>query len=236
MSYRYETHCHSAEGSACSVISIRDMVHLYHENGYSGLCIADHFSGNSALSDELTWKERVQKHWDICEEGRREGEKLGFKVFFGMEYSLIRYPGQLRRILGNDFVLLGLDKEWWMEQEGIFDLPPVECFRKIREAGGFIIHAHPFLEAPWVDYIRLLPRSVDAVEVINGPMNPKNNESARIYAETYGLLKTAGTDLHRKEDAVYMSGVECDTPCDTVQELICAIREGRATPFQVPRE
>lgn len=235
MGYRYETHCHCAQGSACSEISIKDMVHLYHENGYSGLCITDHFSGNSALSDDLTWKERIERHWEIYEEGRKEGEKLGIKVFFGIEYSLVRFPGQLRRILGNDFVLLGLDKAWFLEQEGIFDLPPVETFQKIRAAGGFVIHAHPFLEAPWVDYIRLLPRSVDAVEVINGPMYPPNNESARQYAETYGLLKTAGTDLHKADDARFMSGVETDAPCETVQDLIAAIREGRAKPFQVPQ-
>lgn len=231
MGYRYELHCHSKEGSACSAFPARDLPHFYHHHGFDGLVLTDHFSGNSALSDELSWSERVNRFYDIYESAREVGEKIGCKVFFGMEYSLLRMPGQLRRVTGNDFLILGLEKNWWLAQENVFYLPPVQAFDRIREAGGFIIHAHPFLEESWVECIRLLPRSVDAVEVINGHLPPIVNDRAEAYARSYGLLETAGTDTHGPSEGYPLCGVETRTPCQTVQDLIQAIRAKRSRPF-----
>ena len=105
-------------------------------------------------------------------------------------------------------------------------------FAKVREAGGFIIHAHPFNDKPWVDYIRLLPHSVDAVEVMNGTHTDFVNTNAKAYAEAYGLLQTAGSDCHRKGIPV-LGGMETDEPCHTLNELITAIKTNRAKPFRM---
>ena len=38
-----------------------------------------------------------------------------------------------------------------------------ECYK----AGGYIIHAHPFLEEDWISHIQLFPQKEDAVEIMN---------------------------------------------------------------------
>jgi len=227
MSYRYDLHCHTREGSDCSELPAEEMAALYHRLGYSGFCVTDHISGSTVLPDETPWDERVEFHYEIYSRVRIAAEKLGLSVFFGLEYSLAPDVEHLTRITGNDFVLLNLSKEWLKENKAAFREKPETLFAKIREAGGFVIHAHPFYEARWVECIRLYPASVDAIEVLNTGCSDFVNDNAKAYARAYGLLEVAGSDCHSEENELF-SGVEVDAPCRTSEELVAAIKEKRA--------
>lgn len=125
---------------------------------------------------------------------------------------------------------MGLSKEWWKEQSDYFELPINDQLDRVRNAGGFIIHAHPFAEAPWIECIRLFPRKEDAVEIFNGGCGREINERAYMYAESYGLLMTGGTDTHSGHEKNFC-GIETDTECYNVHDIVDAIREKRAHPF-----
>jgi predicted metal-dependent phosphoesterase TrpH len=202
------------------------MVHFYRDRGYSGFILADHFAGNTTFPDDMPWKERVNRFYAIYEEALDEIEKIGggIKVFFGMEYALRSRPTQLRYVLGNDFVILGLTKEWLLENEEAFGMNPNETFDAVHAAGGFIIHAHPFAEAPWIRSIQLLPRKIDAVEVYNACTPDFHNENAQWYADRYGLPCTGGSDIHHATQKA-LAALETETPCETVADLCAAIRE-----------
>ena len=43
MSYLYETHCHTKESSACGLATADEMIAAYHQKGYRGVIITDHF-------------------------------------------------------------------------------------------------------------------------------------------------------------------------------------------------
>lgn len=224
MGYCYEMHCHSKEGSACSDFPVAAMIRFYKDHGYDGIVLTDHFTGNSTLPDELPWKEFVERYYETYDVARAEGERVGLKVFSGMEYSLSRGPESRHRCTGNDFLILGLEREWVLENEDKLINPrPNEVFDAVHVAGGYIIHAHPYLEAEWVEYIRLLPRKVDAVEIINGCQDDACNDMARHYAEHYGLAVTAGSDIHHLRDAHVLCCVETQAPCRDVRELIAQI-------------
>lgn len=232
MTYRYDLHCHTNDGSRCSDISVKKMAELYHEMGYSGICITDHFTNPmNRVSDDAPWSERVNLSYSIYQKAREEGEQLGLSVFFGIEYSLapdIDHPSQAT---STDFVILNIEKEWLLENKEAFREKPKGLFKKIHEAGGFIIHAHPMFG----DELMLFPYYVDAVEVINGGAASSCNENAKAYAKMYGLTETAGTDIHRYDQKI-MAGVETNKPCSNISELVDAIKEGRAVPFSIPRE
>jgi len=235
MPYRYETHCHSAEGSKCSKIPIVELVGFYHRMGYSGVCLTDHFTGNSPLiPDKMPWNERVEFYYDIYLKGCEIAGKYGIAVFFGLEYSIapdIDFPSTR---IGNDFVFLNLSKEWYLENKSVFRCKPREMLATIRKAGGFIIQAHPFgefLAHHWYDGIRLYPRDVDATEIKgNGAVLNLN----KVYAQTYNLFDVTGTDTH-SDDVKIMFGMETDEPCLTPAEFVEAIKSGRARPFQFDR-
>ena len=89
MGYRYETHMHTCEGSACASASGAEMARAHRENGYTGIFVTDHFfNGNTAVPRELPWRERVERFCLGYEHARKEGERIGLDVFFGFEYAV----------------------------------------------------------------------------------------------------------------------------------------------------
>ena len=232
MGYRYDLHCHTREGRKCSDISVKEMVELYHEIGFSGFCITDHFTGSmNPLPDDVSWDERVNLTYDIFLEAHREGKKFGMHIFYGIEYKLAPDINHFSQAVGAEFLFLNIKKEWLLNNKNIFSKKPQLLFDEARKEGMCIIHAHPMMG----DELILFPYSVDAVEIINGGLNDFCNENAKKYAEMYNLLETAGTDIHRFDQKI-ISGVETKTPCFSADELINKIKQRQAIPFVTTRE
>ncbi len=230
MKYLYDLHCHTSEGSKCGASSVKELLEYYKNAGFSGFCITDHFTGNSTVPEGAPWRKRVESIWNIYDGIRNEAERLGVSVFPAMEYSMRSSREEFLPVTGNDFVVLGLTKEWLLENEAAFDLDFDLLCDEIHKAGGFIIHAHPFLEGHWIKSIILYPHAVDAVEIYNGHAGESVNAAAKWYAAHYGLLEVAGSDNHRTGEDI-IAGVETERKCETVYELIEEIKAGRAAPF-----
>ena len=87
----------------------------------------------------------------------------------------------------------------------------------------FVLKSSYFFEARYIPYIRLLPRDVDAVEVMNAPKGDFVNGLALHYARAYDLIETGGSDCHSAV-ASRLSGIEVDEPVPTLADLIGAMR------------
>ena len=235
MAYRYDLHCHTSEGSKCSDISIDEMIELYHEIGFSGFCVTDHFTSSmNPLTDDASWEERVNLSYDIFQKAHKKSLKFGLSVFFGIEYRLTPDIDRASQAYGADFIFLNIEKDWLLNNKCIFREKPDILFDKAREAGVFIIHAHPMFGRE----LTLFPYSVDAVEIINGGFNNAGdicNVNAKKYAEMYDLLETAGTDIHRFDQQL-ITGIEMEKPCFTVVELINTIKQKNATLYHTTRK
>ena len=223
--YKYETHLHTLPASLCAKVWVREALEFYKSIGYDGVFITNHFlDGNTAISDRLPYEERVNIYFEDVEEGREIGEEIGIKVFSGVEMSY----------MGTDFLVYGLEKEWYAEHPEIMEMTKREEMAFLMENGAFIVQAHPFREAKYIDHIRLFPKSVNAVEVCNASMInkcPTANVMADYYADQYGLLKIAGSDNHVGERIKVLAGIETDTPAEDEKELIEMIRAGKARLF-----
>lgn len=233
MGFRYELHCHTAEGSRCSRFPAVEAARYYRARGYDGIFITDHLTGSTTVPEGVTMAERMdffaRNGYEIA---KAEGDRIGLKVFFALELSLRRTDGAdpIKKPAGNDFLILGLSPAWWREQpEDFLYLPPEEQFDKIHADGGFVIHAHPFLKEDWIEGIRLFPKYTDAVE-LNRHAPEEANESAREYARKYGFPLTGGTDAHSADRILF--GVETEKECFTDRDVIDAIRGGTAHPFR----
>lgn len=220
MGYRYETHMHTCEGSACASASGAEMARAHQENGYTGIFVTDHFfNGNTAVPRELPWRERVERFCLGYEHAREEGERIGLDVFFGFEYG----------VNGADFLVYNLDKQWLLEHEDIDREDARRAFALMHRDGGFIIHAHPFRERDYIDHIELFPRDVDGVEIMNGAQleQPEMNSRAWLYATMYELPGTAGSDSHHVA-GLYGCGVEVPRRIRQVTDYLEMIRAGEA--------
>ncbi|MBQ2582010.1 MAG: histidinol phosphatase [Ruminococcus sp.] len=187
MEYIYETHCHTSQGSACGRMTGEELARFYKDAGYDGVIVTDHFfNGNCAVDPSLPWKKKCELYCAGYCAAKRVGDKIGLTVMFGIEYSYF----------GTDLLIYGLDEEWLKAHPEIMDMYVKDFMRFVYENGGLIVHAHPFRKASYIDTIRLFPYDVDAVEVYNAGNDPKADERANWYADSYGLVKVAGSDRH----------------------------------------
>ena len=220
--YKYETHMHTKEASACAGSTGAEMVRAYYRAGYSGIIITDHFFNvNSCIPDHLPWEERVELFCRGYENALREASKLDFRVFFGWEYADD----------GAEFLTYGLGKDFLLKYPDMLSWPIEKYLRVVREHGGFVSQAHPYREAWYIKQIRVFPEHVDAIEVRNtSHMDPKFDERALELANKYNLYHTGGSDSHFA-DLLPGGGMEFDCELFTIEDFIRAVKEGRGRVF-----
>ncbi len=221
--YRYEMHCHTSPVSACAKADVRDTVGFYKSRGYDGVFITNHFLNTYApLGKDASYEEKINFYFSDYEAALVVGKELGIKVFFGIETTY----------RGTDFLVYGLDKEWFLQHPQIMEMDIKEKLAFMREHGAYAAQAHPYREAYYIDHIRLYPRSVDAIEVINANRTPLENEMARLYAEKYELNMLAGSDNHQGSKQTKFAGLQSETPICSEAEFIEGMKQGRFQIFE----
>ena len=216
--YLYEIHCHTSETSRCACVTGAELARFYKRAGFRGICITDHFfNGNTTVASHLGWEERVEQFCLGYRHAKEEGGRIGLDVFFGFEYSF----------RGTDLLTYGPDPGWLASHSELLSLGVNEYCDLVHRDGGFIIHAHPFREAAYIEMIRLLPRKVDAVEVYNAGRTNFENKMAAEYAQNYGLSAAAGSDNHAGDIPV-LAAMRTAAPQRDVRELMRSIVKGKA--------
>lgn len=217
--YKYETHLHTYPASACAKKTVRENLEFYKSLGYDGVFITNHFlDGNfsECANHLLSYKDKVRLYVSDYEEGVKIGDEIGIRVFYGVELSY----------KGTDFLVYGLKPEWWSEHPEIMEKKKSEELPYLRAAGGFVVQAHPFREARYIDHIRLFPRCVKGVEVFNACSTEQENAMAELYAERYGLIRFAGSDNHCGSEQKKLAGMESETPIKDVADFIGRVKSG----------
>lgn len=225
--YYYETHLHTYPVSRCAKAGVRDNLEFYKEMGYDGVFITNHFlDGNININQPMSYEEKIHFYFSDYEEALTLGKEIGIKVFSGVETS---YGG-------TDFLVYGLDKAWYLEHPEIMEMRKSQELALFMENGALVIQAHPYREASYIDHIRLFPRAIHGVEVINAGRTELENKMAKLYAENYGLLEFAGSDNHlasaQKSFSGKLAGMCSETPIIDEKEFIRLVLEGKMRIFE----
>lgn len=187
--YRYETHLHTVEGSACGVTPGREYPEIFQKLGYDGIFITDHFfHGNTRPSRELPWPEYVDAYMKGYEEAKKAGDEIGFKVFFGIEENFE----------GDEFLIYGVGREFLLAHPEIPHWTREEMIKAVHEAGGAVMQAHPFRDRDYIKKIHLYVDDIDGIEGINTENTANDNLAALCYALQFGFMIQAGSDTHFK--------------------------------------
>ena len=233
MCFKYETHCHTSPVSKCAKASVEETVRFYKSIGYDGIFVTNHFLDGNINPEyvNLPYRDQIDYYFADYEEAASVGEKIGLKVFPGVELSY----------KGTDFLIYGLDKEWYKANPGILQMTKTEELQYMMEKGAFIVQAHPYREAHYIDHIRLFPRSVHAVEIINSNQAAEANDMAALYARQYGLMITCGSDNHWAGDVFHhlqkkgldptIAGMSSEKPIQNVQDYINMVKAGQMNLF-----
>lgn len=198
--FKYETHLHTAETSKCARSGGADMARRFAALGYAGIFVTDHFfNGNTTVPPELPWEERVALFCRGFDCAKDEGERLGLDVFFAWEYSL----GWAH------FLTYGLGRDWLLAHPDVTEWEIGRYIEAVHDAGGYVVHAHPFRKTN-NPVARMLPYSVDGIEVLNAGRSDAENLPAASYARSLSLPETAGSDIHSVR-AARLAGVFSET-------------------------
>ena len=222
--YRYETHLHSAPVSICAKTGVEAHIANYKKLGCDGIFLTNHFlDGNIACDGSLSYREKLDFYFSDFDKACELGKEAGLKVFFGVELSL----------LGTDFLIYGLERQWYYDNPQIMEMKKSEELPFMMNAGALVVQAHPFREAGYIDHIRLFPRCVHAVEVINSCRKEQENEMARLYADHYGLLPFAGSDNHWADRLTSFAGMEFEEPVDSEKQFAELVKSGKGRMFVI---
>ncbi len=220
MLYRYETHCHSSQCSACSHATAQELVYAYHRAGFAGLVLTDHFIfGNTAVSRRLPWQERMRRYHQAYLEAKEVGDALDFDVIFGIEHAY----GD-----GKEVLIYGIDLNFLLANPDIPTITLDELVERVHAYGGIVIQAHPYRNRFYVN-MAVQPRGdlVDGIEVYNTGDLPGEDKEALRLACSGNYIITCGGDIHLAADAhLGMAGIALPYRIHDEKELVAALKQG----------
>lgn len=213
--YRYETHLHTCQGSACGASTGAEHARFYKARGYQGIFVTDHFfGGNTAVPRELPWAERVERFCAGFEDAWNEGQRIGLDVFFGWEQNFH----------GDEYLIYGLDKAFLLAHPEMEKWSRKEQLEQVHAAGGCVIQAHPFRMRGYLSAIRLGDDFADGVEVANAGNTPAQDAYAMRYTLRRGLYTLAGSDNHRSREDSVLYGVGLDERLESAADFVRHVR------------
>lgn len=193
MQYRYETHCHCSQCSACAVSTSQELVRAYKAAGYAGMVLTDHFIfGNTAVNRRLPWEAQMAAFHRTYLEAKAAAEGLDFDVIFGIEHAY----GD-----GKEVLVYGVGIDFFLNNPDIPRISLDELTARIHDAGGIVIQAHPYRDR-WYVNMNVEPRRdlVDGIEVYNACNAPGEDLSALKLAREKDYIVISGGDIHCSED------------------------------------
>lgn len=220
-----ETHLHTSDISPCGKIRAEEMVELYKKEGYSTVCVSDHFMSYvfDVLGD-ISWEDKVTVFMSSYYRAKTVGDKLGVNVILAPEFHFQKSV--------NDYIALGVTKEFLVAHPELPNMTIEEFYPVAKENGLFVIQAHPYRDG----MCYATPDFADALEAYNSsPRHENYTEKTLKLATEHGLFVTAGSDAHRHED-VALTGLISDSEIRTADELIELIRSGNARIYRKGEE
>jgi hypothetical protein len=185
--FKMDIHVHTCEVSACGEIEAAEGVRMYHEAGYQGIMITDHFHKLYFESlPEIKWEDKVDRYLEGYRKAKKEGERTGMQVLLGMEYRNCETD--------NDFLIVGLTEKFLYENPEIYELPLEEAIDLFHRNHMLVIQAHPvrfkiagikdgkvFCDYTTEEMLQILERCPDAEEIpfIEGVKALKKGEISR---------------------------------------------------------
>ena len=216
--YKYETHLHTAPVSRCAKASVRENLEYYKSHGYDGVFITNHFlGGNINIDPSRPYAEKIEFYFSDYEEALKIGKELGIQVFCGVELSH----------RGSDFLVYGLDKQWFLAHPDIMEMELPQRLNFMMECGALVIQAHPFREGTPMS---LYHRCVQGVEVINANYMA-TYQLVKLYCEHYDLLPFAGSDNHYPAKKAILAGIACRERITSVEDMIQKVKSRQIEIF-----
>ncbi len=211
--FKTELHIHTFPASNCARTCPEDMVDDFIENGYSTIVITNHYSPTlfGTVAKGKTYKKAIDIFLEDYKRAKKHaGDRLN--VLLGIEFRNVHNM--------NDYLVYGLDESDLYKSKGILQMKIKTASEYFHSKGALIFQAHPFRDGMTVTN----PKYIDGIERINFCTTHENrNQMAKIWSETYDLLKVYGQDYHSVN---YMqgAGILTDFEIKTTEQLVKVLK------------
>jgi predicted metal-dependent phosphoesterase TrpH len=204
-----DMHVHTTRGASDSSLKPVELARKAHRVGVDGVVVTEH----DRLWDPRELARFRQTHSLFVANGMEVSTELGHILVIGLDRYVpgIRWAEELRRVAG--------------------------------EAGGYMIAAHPFRhyfqrvywEREGWEPFDLTPQQaarlplfemVDAIEVLNGGNNERENLYALEVAQALGKPGIGGSDAH-SDQGVGIYTTVFEKRLETEEDLLCELKAGR---------
>lgn len=221
MSFKYQMHMHTLPCSACSKVSMEQMVQALHAGGYAGGVITNHFiGGNTGIDRSLSWHDFVKAYEDDWLLGKKLGKEYGVEIFFGLEEGIgggkeILCYGITPKVLYDNPDLAKRDLRLWHEAA---------------VKNSFLcVQAHPFRNRAYITQPGLAPvEFLDGIEVFNECNNEEENHLAhQALLEHPEFIAVAGADSHETRNVCFC-GIETEQRLHSEHDLYNVLKSGKA--------
>lgn len=128
-------HAHSKGISKCCKIDGKDMVLLTKNSGMDGIILTNHYDKNYLINDDAN--EFAKRYVDEFYYVQKEGEKIGFKVFFGLEITMAKHNNV-------HMLVYGVDCDFVLKYPNLYDYTQQELYELVHKNNGILVQAHPY--------------------------------------------------------------------------------------------
>lgn len=219
MKYKFDPHIHTSETSSCAFIEAKSIVKQYHEKGFDGIVITDHYFKEYFDSfGDLDWNDKINAFLKGYRLAKTEGNKINFKVFLGME---LRFNG-----CQNDFLIYGINEKFLFEHPQLYELS-IKDFKSLTLDKNILIYqAHPcrYDFRMNISNFPEKPEHLYGMEVLNGnSVHDSSNAKAFDFATKNNLRMIAGSDFHIVNDLA-RTGITFDKKIENYTEFVASLK------------
>lgn len=191
---KIDMHTHCRPVSRCAHHLPEQLPQMFKNAGLDGFVLTNHCYPVHCdpLSTDL--HEQALKYVDVFETCKQAGEKIGIKVFFGVEIKLINEPH------APEFLLYGINEQDFINYYPLYNVTQKELFEFCNEKNIVMVQSHPYRTEQ--GYAPADMRYVHGIEVYNPHLlfDARFDDCMKLAREN-GKLKTSGCDFHVESQA-----------------------------------
>ena len=152
--------------------------------GFDGICLTNHYCKRYVVDDNFD--EWIEKYLHEYELTKQEGQKIGLKVFLGVEIT----AGFDERV---HLLLYGVSPQFLREEKRLYDKNIKELYEIAKKYSLVLVQAHPFRNSAQL----LDTNYLDGIEINCHPMYPDTfSQKLEEISKENGLVLTCGCDYH----------------------------------------
>ncbi|HBP38577.1 MAG TPA: transposase [Clostridiales bacterium] len=210
--HRFEMHFHTSEVSSCASVSASRSVPAYHDLGYEGIVVTDHYAPQFFEEiASLSWKQQVDRYLAGFILASEIGARLNLTILLGME---IRFAEN-----NNDYLVYGLDRRFLTDNPCLYQMNIKTFHQLARKHHLLVFQAHPLRNSMTI----VNPQWLDGYETFNAnPRHDSRNDIASRWAQKFSLPAISGSDFHDPGDEG-RSGLDFDNAIPDNPALVKAL-------------